>query len=56
MVPELILPKMVKQKSIAIIAIVSATILAISTIGIIQNTAFAHQKQLFPFFHRWQYP
>jgi hypothetical protein len=46
-IPELILPKMFKQKSIVIIAIISAVILAISPIGIIQNTAFAHQRQLF---------
>ena len=41
-IPELILPKMLKQKSIVIIAIISAAILAISPIGIIQNTAYAH--------------
>jgi hypothetical protein len=38
---------MLKQKSSIIVAIVTSAILAISPIGIIQNTAFAHQRQLF---------
>jgi hypothetical protein len=43
----MILPKMLKPKFIVTTTITTATILVLSSTGILQNVAFAHQRQLF---------
>lgn len=46
-IPELILPKMFKPEFIAIATSIIAATLVLSSTGILQNMAFAHQRQLF---------
>jgi hypothetical protein len=43
----MILPKLLKPKFIVTTTITTATILVLSSTGILQNVAFAHQRQLF---------